>query len=326
VKVTLRQIEAFLAVADELHFGRAAERLHVSPPWLSQTVKDLERALGVELLTRTTRSVGLTEAGAIFASMAGRAVHDLETAVASVVGQGRRSQRAITLGYTIGAGLDVVPGLLRTFAARHPDVPVSTREFDFSDPAAGLREREVDIAVVRPPIGLSGLVSINLFSEPRVACLPEGHPLADRAEVLVDELLGEPIVAAPLSPGPWRDYWILSDYRTSPALVVDEAPTFEAELHLIARGVGISITAMTAARWYRRPGVAFVPIADLDPCHVALAWWPDSTTHVADLVAIASSVSDQADTPTAPVLARSRARVGGQGSGLWRAGGAAPAS
>jgi DNA-binding transcriptional LysR family regulator len=73
LKVTLRQIEAFLAVADERHFGRAAERLHVSPPWLTQTVKDLERALGTELLKRTTRSVGLTEAGVIFASMAGRA-------------------------------------------------------------------------------------------------------------------------------------------------------------------------------------------------------------------------------------------------------------
>jgi DNA-binding transcriptional LysR family regulator len=297
-------------VADERHFGRAAERLHVSPPWLSQTIKDLERALGAELLTRTTRSVGLTEAGAIFASMAGRAVHDLETAVASVAGRGRRSERAITLGYTIGAGLDVVPGLLRTFTARHPDVRVLTREFDFSDPAAGLRERKVDIAVVRPPIGLTGLVSINVFSEPRVACLPEGHPLAGRAEVHVDELLGEPIIAAPLSPGPWRDYWILSDYRTSPALVVAEAPTFEAELHLIARGVGISVSAMTAARWYRRPGVAFVPITDLDPCHVALAWWPDSTTHVADLVAIASSVPDHADQETAPVPARGRAGTG----------------
>jgi DNA-binding transcriptional LysR family regulator len=297
-------------VADERHFGRAAERLHVSPPWLSQTIKDLERALGAELLTRTTRSVGLTEAGAIFASMAGRAVHDLETAVASVAGRGRRSERAITLGYTIGAGLDVVPGLLRTFTARHPDVRVFTREFDFSDPAAGLRERKVDIAVVRPPIGLTGLVSINVFSEPRVACLPEGHPLAGRAEVHVDELLGEPIIAAPLSPGPWRDYWILSDYRTSPALVVAEAPTFEAELHLIARGVGISVSAMTAARWYRRPGVAFVPITDLDPCHVALAWWPDSTTHVADLVAIASSVPDHADEEAATVPARGRAGTG----------------
>jgi DNA-binding transcriptional LysR family regulator len=312
LNVTLRQVEAFLAVAETRHFGRAAERLHVSPPWLSQTVKDLERALGVELLARTTRSVGLTEAGVIFASMAGQAVHDLETAVSSVAGRGRRSQRAITLGYTIGAGLDVFPGLLRTFSAKHPDVPVSTREFDFSDPAAGLREREVDIAVVRPPTGLSGLVSITVFTEPRVACLPEGHPLADRAEVYVDELLGEPIIAAPSSPGPWRDYWILSDYRTSPAMVVAEAPTFEAEMHLISRGVGISISAMTAARWYRRPGVAFVPIADLEPCHVALAWWPDSTTHVADLVAIASSVPQQADEQSPPP-ARSRARGGGDG-------------
>lgn len=290
MRVTLRQVEAFLAVADERHFGRAAERLHVSPPWLSQTIKDLERVLGVRLLTRTTRSVVPTDAGAIFASLAGRAVRDLDTAVSSVADPGRQARRMITLGYTIGAGLDIVPELLRVFAQRHPDVVVATRGFDFSEPAAGLREREVDIAVVRPPIGLSGLVSIDLLAEPRVACLPEGHPLAGHTEVHADELLNEPIIAAPLSPGPWRDYWILSDYRASPALVVAEAPTFEAELHLIARGVGISVSAMTAARWYRRPGVAFVPIADLEPCHVALAWWPESTIGVADLVAIAHNV------------------------------------
>ena len=290
MQVTLRQVEAFLAVAEEQHFGRAAQRLHVSPPWLSQTIKDLEHALGVRLLARTTRSVALTDAGAIFASLAGRAVRELESAVASVAARGR--QRRITLGYTIGAGLDVVPDLLRTFAAKHPDLTVSTREFDFSDPSAGLREREVDIAVVRPPIGLPGLVSIDLLTETRVACLPAGHPLAGRESVRVEELLGEPNVAAPPSPGPWRDYWILTDYRTAPAPVVAEAPTFEAELHLIARGVGISVSALAASRWYRRPGVAFVPISDLEPCRVALAWRPESTTLVADLVAAATDVAE----------------------------------
>lgn len=295
MQVTLRQVEAFLVVAEEQHFGRAAERLHVSPPWLSQTIKDLERALGVRLLARTTRSVALTEAGAIFASLAGRAVRDLEAAVASVAQRGR--QRRITLGYTIGAGLDLVPDLLRTFSAKHPERTVATREFDFSDPSAGLREREVDIAVIRPPIGLSGLVSIDLLTEPRVACLPEGHSLAGRESVRVEELLDEPIVAAPPSPGPWRDYWILAGYRTSPAPVVAEAPTFDAELYLIARGVGISVSAMAASRWYRRPGVAFVPISDLEPCHVALAWRPEATTLVADLVAVATSVAgDEAHT------------------------------
>ena len=290
MKVTLGQVEAFLAVAEERHFARAAARLRVSAPWLSRTIKELERLLGVSLLTRTTRTVALTDAGVIFASMAGRAVRDLELAVSTVTSRAKGPNRAITLGYTIGAGLGIVPDLLRTFGARHPDLVVTTREFDFADPTAGLREREVDIAIVRPPIGLTGLVSIDLLTERRVACLPEGHRLAGREEVRVDELLSEPIIAAPVSPGPWRDYWILSDYRTSPALVVAEAPTFEAELHLIARGVGISVSAMAAAHWYRRPGVTFVPIADLEPCHVALAWWPDSTTCVADLIAVANSV------------------------------------
>jgi DNA-binding transcriptional LysR family regulator len=171
----------------------------------------------------------------------------------------------------------VVPGLLRTFTAEHPDLSVSADEYGFDEPTAGLRDHEVDVAIVRPPIGLTGLVSTDLLIEPRVACLPQDHRLATRTAVRVADLLDEPIVAAPESPGPWRDYWILSDHRSSPARIVAEASTFEAELQLVGRGVGISVTAMTAARWYRRPGVVFVPIVDLESCRVALAWWPETT-------------------------------------------------
>ena len=293
--ITLRQLRAYLTVVEHRSFSRAAERLVVSRPWLSETVKDLERQLKVQLLIRDTRTVEPTEAGLIFARLAGHVLDDLDSAIKATQRTAGRDGSALTLGYTIGAGLEVVPWLLRSFAAQQPQRLLRTVEYDFSDPTAGLRESEVNAAIIRPPTGLAGLTTLELLSEDRVACLPEGHPLADRREVHVGELLSEPIIAAPLSPGPWRDYWILSDHRTSPALVVAEAPTFEAELHLIARGVGISVSAMTAAKWYRRPGVAFVPITDLEHCHVALAWWPDATTHVADLVAVANSVTEPGD-------------------------------
>jgi DNA-binding transcriptional LysR family regulator len=296
--ITLRQLEAFLAVAKEQHFTRAASRLYVSPPWLSQTIKELEGQLGVQLLHRTTRSVTLTEAGAVFASQVDRTLADLDSAIRTCQRTARAGERAIRLGYSIGAGLDIVPKILRTFAGAHRDTPVDTAEFDFSDPSAGLRDKSVSAAIIRPPIGLPGLVSIDLLTEVRVACLPEGHRLAGRQQLRVADVLNEPIIAAPKSPGPWRDYWTLNEYRSTAPPVVAEAATFEAELHLVARGEGISITAVSASRWYVRPGVTFIPIVDLDPCRVALAWWPDDTALVADLVAAANEVCGDAATAT----------------------------
>ena len=307
--INLRQIEAFLAVAAEQHFGRAAERLSVSAPWLSHTVKDLERSLKVQLLARTTRRVELTEAGAVFATLAGQVVADLSAAVRATQGVESRIHKALRLGYTIGAGLEIVPKLIRTFYDRNPDVTLESEEFDFTDPSAGLRDFQVHAAVVRPPLGLAGLVSVELAAERRVACLPDDHRLARRKWVEIADLLPEPIVAAPSSPGPWRDYWILSEFRTEPPHIVHEAPTLDAELHLVSRGVGLSITSEAVGRWYRRPGVTFVPIRDLSPCIVSLAWWPQETAAVAQLAAIANEFRSGDEGAVRPVQRRPRRRA-----------------
>jgi DNA-binding transcriptional LysR family regulator len=288
--VTLRQLEAFLAVARELHFGRAAERLRVSPPWLSHTVRDLERALRVQLLTRTTRTVQLTPAGQVFAGLASQVLTELSSAITTVRGMTAIPQRTLRLGYTIGAGLEIVPRLLRTYHLREPATGVETEEFDFSDPTAGLRDNLVNAAVIRPPVGLAGLVSVELASERLVACLPEDHPLAGRTSLSVTDVLPEPIIAAPASPGPWRDYWLLTGYRSGPPPVVAEAATLDAETHLVSRGIGLSITSEAVGQWYKRPGITFVPIHDHAPCSVSLAWWPQDTGLVADLAAVANEV------------------------------------
>jgi DNA-binding transcriptional LysR family regulator len=288
--VTLRQLEAFVAVAEELHFSRAAERLRVSAPWMSHTVRDLERALHAELLTRTTRTVQLTPAGQVFAGLASQILTELSSAIKTVRGMTATPRRTLKLGYTIGAGLEIVPRLLRTYHERDPAALVETEEFDFTDPTAGLRDNLVNAAVVRPPLGLPGLVSVELATERLVACLPEDHLLACRESLSVADVLPEPIVAAPVSPGPWRDYWILTEYRSGPAPVVAEASTLDAETHLISRGVGLSITSEAVGTWYKRPGVTFVPILDLPPCSVSLAWWPQDTALVAGLAAVANEV------------------------------------
>src|ERR1700733_12928528 len=289
--VPLRHVEAFLAVAQELHFARAAQRLRVSAPWMSHTVRDLERAMGVELLSRTTRTVELTPAGQVFAGLADQAVAGLSAAIETARATGRAGNGTLKLGYTIGAGLDIVPRLLRTYRDREPAAVVETSEYDFTAPSAGLRDKQVHLAVVRPPLGLPGLVSVELATERLVASLPDDHRLAGRASLSVADVLPEPIVAAPVSPGPWRDYWLLTDYRSGPPPVVAEARTRDAELHMVARGDGVSITSAGASRYYARPGVVFVPISDIPRCSVALAWWPESSAAVADLVETARAVA-----------------------------------
>lgn len=296
--VTLRQLRAFLMVAEHRSFSRAAERLLVSNPWLSETIKDLEHQLKLQLFVRTTRSVELTAAGVVFSALVAQVLDDLDGAVKAAQRTADRDGSALTLGYTIGAGLEVVPWLLREFAAEYPQRPLRSVEFDFTDPTAGLRDSSVHAAIIRPPTGLTGLTTLELLSEDRVACLPEGHPLVSQDSVSVSDLLKEPIIAAPKAPGPWRDYWLLSDYRTTPAPVVDEASTRDAELHLVARGVGISVTSAGAQRFYSRPGVAFRRIRDIPPCVVALAWWPEHTAKVTDLVAIATGFSALSDART----------------------------
>jgi DNA-binding transcriptional LysR family regulator len=169
-----------------------------------------------------------------------------------------------------------MPAVIRAFERSTPDAHLELREYDFTSPAAGLDHGEVDIAFVRPPLDLEGLEYLELLEEPRVACVPTGHRLAKRKQVRVRDLLDEPIVAAPSADPVWRDYWILAAERGGrPPNVVHEAATFEAELQAVGAGRGISITGLTAARYYARPGVSFLVVSDLPACHIALAWWPE---------------------------------------------------
>lgn len=272
-EVTQRQLRAFVVLADELHFGRAATRLHLSQPALTLSIQELERILGVQLLHRSTRRVALSPAGQELLTKLSPALRAVDDALDSARRWAEGTRGVLRLGYLIGAGLDQLPRLLRNFADAYPEIRVETVEYDFATPSAGLSNAEVDVALVRPPIYVDGLHYLQISQEGWVACVPQDHHLAGLPEVRLAELLEEPIVAAPSSAGLWRDYWIAASYRDSrPAQVVAEAATFEAEFTAVAQGKGISITVDTAARYYRRPGVVFVPITDAPPCSVSLAW------------------------------------------------------
>ena len=264
----------------------------MSTPWISETIKELERQLKVTLFVRTTRSVELTDAGRVFASLLSHVLDDLDDAVRVAQRMTARSGRALTLGYVIGAGLELVPRLVRTYLERRPDQPLRQR---------GVRLRRPHGRAARPRCGRGDRAPAarpGWHRDPRADHRAPGRLPAGRATGWPDgsqsrsaSLLLEPIIAAPSSPGPWRGYWLLDEYRTGPAPIVAEARTRDAELHMVARGDGISITSAGAGRYYARPGVVFVPISDVPHCSVALAWWPDGSAAVADLVETARAVA-----------------------------------
>jgi DNA-binding transcriptional LysR family regulator len=280
----------FAVLGEELNYRRAAERLFITQPALSTAIKQLEHQFGIVLFTRSTREVALTELGAAWLPEVLKAISGVEHVVDSLVALAQRDRR-IHLGYLIGTGADLLFKLVRHFEAAQPDITLEPREFDFTDPTAGLADGTTEVAIIRPPVDLPDHRMFILDAEDWVACLPRDHRLAHRSEVSITELLDDPIVVAPASAGRWRDYWMAMDVRDRPPTIAAVAATYEEETTTIARGLGISFTSEASARLYGRQGIAYVPIVDRPRNFTALAWNP--ATLSPDAAALVSHVRDQ---------------------------------
>jgi DNA-binding transcriptional LysR family regulator len=262
-------------LGEELNYRRAAERLFITQPALSTAIKALEHQTGVTLFRRNTRAVALTDLGAVWLPRVRDALRGVDAAVDDLIATSMRDRR-IRLGYLIGTGADVLFRLVRHFETAYPEITVEPREFDFSDPTAGLAGGTTEVAIIRPPVDLPEHRMLILDAENWVACLPRDHRLAHRSELSIAELLDDPIVVAPGSAGRWRDYWMATDARNGkPPTIAAVAATYEEETTTIARGLGISFTSEASARLYGRQGIAYVPIVDRPRNYTALAWHPD---------------------------------------------------
>ena len=275
----LRHLRAFLALADELHFGRAAERLFMTQPALTQTIQQFEDALGLRLFVRSTRAVALSPEGLRLLPHAKASVDSVDRIGLEVDKLRREEGGQLKVGSQLGTGLLLVPAVVREFEAAYPQYTVVITDYDFAEPASGLDVGKSDIAFLRPPVGLEHIDMLTLYQESRLACVPRGHALSKKKSVSIGELLAEPIIAAP-TPGVWRDYWLLNEFRSEPANVVLESSTFESELQAVAAGRGIIITCEASRKYYSRPSVHFIEIEALSPCDVAVAW-PRNSTHPA---------------------------------------------
>ncbi len=265
----LRKLRYFVAVADTLHFGRAAERLHIAQPVLSRQIRALEQDLGTALFTRDSHGVVLTDAGAQLLTDAAPLLASADAARRRVTAAARGDRRMM-VGFR--AGVAVTPAI-HQFAVRHPDVRVDVQRIEADEQAELLLDGRIDIGYVRLPIDEAGLRVVPLYTEPRVAVLPARHRLAGKEEVTEADLAGEPLLwHADTSTQPTRRPHLNAGYLVRG---VDET------LEHVAAGRGISFLARSATVFSTHPEVAYVPVRDLAPDQVCLA---TATAHLSPVV------------------------------------------
>lgn len=268
-KIELRQLRQFCMVAEELHFRRAALRLGMAQPPLSQAVAKLEAEIGVSLFDRSRRQIALTEAGIAFRAEAQRILLQLEEAVdaARSAEQGHAGRVRVT--FVGAAGYGLLPQIVQAHRASHPRVEITLQERTSSQQVASLQSGEADIGFLRPPIfGAPDLRCETLLREPFVVALPEDHRLAARERLQLAELAEEGFVMFPAHEGPSFHARILRacDEAGFAMRVVQEAVQMHMIVSLVAAGIGIALVP-ASLRKLGRAGVAY---RELDPDPSAL--------------------------------------------------------
>jgi DNA-binding transcriptional LysR family regulator len=302
-EVEVRELRYFIAVAEELNFTRAAERLGMAQPPLSAAIGKLERKLGVRLLERTSRRVALTPAGAVLLEQ-GRIAAE---GVAAAIERARRAAAGagrLAVAVKPGAGTHLLGEIIRRYS-RDPRMPKVEVLFGHpGGPAAAVRSGVADVAVLRAPFDQRGLDADVLLAEPRVAVLPADHRLAGHRELRRADLAGEPMPrwAGHADPAA-AAYWAGTDASpgSSPARSRDggrragtpqgpEINDITQLLDAVALGSAVAYVPASVADQHRRADLAFVPVSDLSPSQVVAAWPDTSCSH-----AVAAFVRAAAD-------------------------------
>jgi DNA-binding transcriptional LysR family regulator len=289
--IGLHHLRYFVAVAEEGHVTRAARRLRIAQPSLSAQIRYLERQVGAALFRRHPRGVELTPAGGAFLAEARAAL----AAADAAVGAARRASEPsrLRLGLIVGTQIEVTSTVLNAYRSRHRGITLDLAEHSFADPSAGLNGGEVDVAFVMPPFAHRGLRFETLWSAPRVAVLPAGHPLAGRAALSVRELFDEPWIVADTDDEVCRDWWLAAGHRTAPPKLGPRTRSIDKFIQLVAAREVVGLAADWVAPIFSRPGIAFVPVSDVEPATTAVAWRPQvSNPLVEGFVALAREVRD----------------------------------
>jgi DNA-binding transcriptional LysR family regulator len=275
--VHLRDLRYFVAVAEELHFTRAAELLHISQPSLSKQIRVLERDLGFPLFRRDRRTVALTDAGEALLPRAREVLGDWDRALAEATQRARAAAATLRVGFQTSVAGSLYRLAVTCFTNDHPGWSVELKLHPWSDPTAGLLDDTSDIAFLWLPVpGQERLAWQTLRTEPRHVALWRKHQLAERAELQLSELLDEPFVALPPAAGALRDYWLAVDERDGhPVRIGAQAETPDETFEAVAAEQGVALLSAGNAELYARPGIITRPVIDLSPAELAVVWRAD---------------------------------------------------
>jgi DNA-binding transcriptional LysR family regulator/DNA-binding Xre family transcriptional regulator len=282
----LRRLRYFLLLAEELHFGRAAARLSITEPVLSRQIRRLEQAIGVELLNRSNRHIDLTPAGR-------QLLDDARPLLATASAAAKRAQRAATghvglmVGFLVG---DPIIQLIQAFDSAHAGTDIGVERIYWSEQATAILDDHVDVSFVHLPLDDDGLDLAYLYSTPRVALLPTSHRLANRSSISIQEIPEDPVVQH-WGASPFWEAWCNIDPRPD-GRRPRRGPTvrnLEEKIEVVGTGRAISfIPASVTAAIIVPPQVTVMPVVDISPTKVCLAWKADRRSEaIRDLVATA---------------------------------------
>ena len=265
--VDLRKVRYFVAVAEQLNFGRAAEALHIAQPVLSRQIRALENELKAQLFVRDKRSTELTEAGLQLLADARPLLANAD-ALRRRVGRAARGADTFTVAFMPGL---IVTSAVRALVARHPGLTVEVIRTGYDDQTDVVHDGRADVSYVRLPIDRRGLQVRPLTAEPRVVVLPADHRLAGKESIEIADLAEEHLLQHPDLVPEWRDLAeeVRSGRRRAEPTAVH---TVEEKLERVAAGRGIVVFPLSTATFYTRPDLVHVAVRDIGPSQVCLAW------------------------------------------------------
>ncbi len=277
----LRHLKYFVAVAEELHFGRAAAKVQITQPVISDQIRRLEEELRVKLFFRTKRTVQLTEPGKIFFKEAQQILERVEKAVSAVQKAERGELGSLTIGYTGPALYTLLPEIIKAFRDRYPQVELVLKEICTNEQVEALNSGEIEVGFLHPPIE-GDFESISIMTEKMILALPEDHPLTTFTQVPISKLSDQSFILFPQQEGPYLYSRILSICQQagfSPKVVQEVTPQ-PTMIGLVAAGIGVSFVSSSLQN-LNRPGVVYRELDVATPeLELVAAWKRDKVSPV----------------------------------------------
>lgn len=291
--IELRHLRYFIAVAEELHFGRAADRLQMAQPPLSQQIRQLEIEIGFALFHRTKRTVQLTIAGRLFLRESQRILSQLEQAIEIGKQASRGELGQLVIGFVSSAAYSVLPKILSQFRRQLPAVELALHELTTDQQLQRLRDGRIDIGFVRPPIDDESLSISTILQEPLVVALPQSHPLAQAESVSLRSLTSESFILFPrhLAPGLYDQIIALCQQMEFSPKVVQEAIQMQTIVSLVAAEIGIAIVPISLQN-LQRTGVVYRHLQEPTPkAAIAVVWKQDASPTIQRFLEVVQQIA-----------------------------------